>query len=91
VNVDTGEFRALTEQVGALGRKVSALTGRTTVMGNHLNRLDGLVENGLGLLCRTVLHQADQLGEARGAEGQAAPRTGRPALRLVRGDGDSRA
>ena len=81
MNVDTGEFRALTEQVGALGRKVSALTGRTTVMGGHLNRLDGLVEDELGVLIRAFARMA-------GADGPAeSPRDGdgRPALTLIRG------
>jgi hypothetical protein len=39
--VDTSEFAALTEQVGALSRKVSTLTGRMTVLGNALRHEGG--------------------------------------------------
>jgi hypothetical protein len=85
VNVDTGEFRALTEQVGALGRKVSALTGRTTVMGDHLNRLDGLVEDELGPLVRTVARLAGADEQARRGTGRHATPRGKRHLRAVDG------
>jgi len=58
MQVDTGEFRALSEQaagMAALSRKVSTLTGRVTVMGNHVNRMDDALEDDVrGLLRITV-------------------------------------
>lgn len=47
MNVDTGEF-------AALSRKVSTLTGRVTVMGNRMNRLDEQVGDDVHVLVRLV-------------------------------------
>jgi hypothetical protein len=44
VNVDTGEFAALTAEVAALSRKISALNGKVTVMGNALKHDGGLIQ-----------------------------------------------
>ena len=65
MNVDTGEFRALAGQAGelaALGRKISTLTGRVTVMGNHLNRLDVLVDDDLRVLVRVLVRVVEAYG-----------------------------
>jgi hypothetical protein len=80
VNVDTGEFRALGEQVGAVGRKVSTLTGRVTVMGNHMNRLDADTQEDMRTLIRVFA--AVMVPEA-GPENEA-PSTGRH-LRVIEG------
>lgn len=84
MNVDTGELRALTEQVSTLGRKVSALTGRVTVMGSHLNRLDSRVYDDLGALILVVAHLVDPSVPARREPRRPAmPRTDRH-MRLVK-------
>ena len=92
MNVDTGEFRRLTEQAAgtaALGRKISTLTGRVTVMGNHVNRLDASVHDDLRVLVRIMERLLDdRIGvprepPARGAEAGPAPAPGqgRPAMK----------
>lgn len=64
MNVDTDTFMAisaradgmadLAEQVGALGRKVTTLTGRVTVMGNRVGHLDTEVTDRLAGLTRII-------------------------------------
>lgn len=44
MNVDTADLGDLVAEVAALSRKVSCLTGRVTVMGNHVNRIDDSVQ-----------------------------------------------
>jgi hypothetical protein len=83
MQVDTGEFRALTEEIGALGRKVSTLTGRVTVMGKHVNRLDDMVDDDMGMLirlCADLCRRAPGNGDRPGRH--AAPGKERH-LRLV--------
>jgi hypothetical protein len=96
VNVDTGEFRRLTEQaadVAALGRKISTLTGRVTVMGNHLNRLDGLVDDDLRMLVRimeAVLEASGMMPRTTAVRAAARSRKMHPArdhLRVIQGGG----
>jgi hypothetical protein len=88
MNVDTGEFRALTgqaEELAALGRKISALTGRVTVMGGHLNRLSGLVEDQLRPLVQIADHLLDdRIAVPREAARRVTPKQDRH-LRLVEG------
>ena len=89
MNVDTGEFRRLTEQAAgtaALGRKISTLTGRVTVMGNHVNRLDASVHDDLRVLVRIMERLLDdRIGVPREAARRVAPKPDRH-LRLVEGD-----
>ena len=90
MNVDTGEFRRLTEQaadVAAIGRKISTLTGRVTVMGNHLNRLDVLVDDDLRVLVRVLVRVVEAYGIVpREPAVRAAPRP-RGHLRVIEGGG----
>jgi hypothetical protein len=59
MQVDTGELKALREEVGALSRKVSTLTGRTTVMGNHMGRLSRDLHDDLEPMAKLVLWLMD--------------------------------
>ena len=43
MNADTDGLQALADEVAALSRKVSCLTGRLTVLGNALKHEGGLV------------------------------------------------
>jgi hypothetical protein len=85
MNVDTGELRTLTEQVEALGRKVTAQTGRISRLDRHMDRLasDRDSISALILVCADLLHRvpADRLPDLD------APRQPRPRghLRLVDG------
>jgi hypothetical protein len=67
MNVDTGELRALTDEIAALSRKVSTLTGRITVNRHYVNRLADQVERlnilvgeDVGPLLRIVVRLADE-------------------------------
>ena len=87
MNVDTGEFRALTEQVAATGRRVSALSGRVTKMTGRLNRLGDLAEEDVHVLLRGLARYIDLAARdghlpARPAPEHAAPQ-GRRHLHLV--------
>ena len=88
MNIDTGEFRALTGQAAAaaaLGRKISTLTGRVTVMGNHLNRLDVLVDDDLRVLVRVLVRVVEAYGIVpREPAARTAPRP-RGHLRVIKG------
>ena len=90
MNVDTGEFRRLTEQaadVAALGRKISTLTGRVTVMGNHVNRIDASVHDDLRVLVRIMECVLEASGMMpREPARPTAPRP-RGHLRVIQGGG----
>ena len=91
MNVDTGEFRRLTEQsadVAALGRKISTLTGRVTVMGNHVNRLDASVHDDLRVLVRVMERLLEEAGAMpRKPAGPAAPKPKPRHVRVIQGGG----
>ena len=88
MNVDTGEFAALRDQaadVAAIGRKVSALTGRVSVMGRHLDQLGGLVDDDIGIMIRFAAHLAGvDIRVSREPGRHAAPK-GERHLRLIEG------
>lgn len=80
MTIDTGEFRALSDQVGAVGRKVSALTGRVSVMSSRLGDLDAETHEDL----RTLIRVFAAVVVREAAPEDEAPSTGRH-LRIIKG------
>lgn len=87
MNVDTGEFAALRDQaadVAAIGRKVSALTGRVTVMGRYMERLAGMVDDDMTLLIRLAARLAGDESAFGKPRTHAAPQAKPRHLHLVK-------